>query len=400
MKQPKISKQEIKAKEIQAQSAREFAWSIIDTVRQPLIVLDADLRVISANRYFYNTFQVSETQTVGSLLYKLGNNQWDIPKLKELLKKSLPEETTVNDFEVEHNFEDIGHKIMLLNARKLEQKQEKERLILLAIEDVTKRRKYEEELKRLNKELENKAEELQQILYITTHDLRSPLVNIQGFTKEMEASLTDLKTLLEKAEFNSAEKNSLENIMEEEIPEAIHYITSSTTKMDNLLKGLLALSRLGRQKLTFRELDMNQLIKQVLDNFQFEIDKNKVEVIVDDLPACTGDDLQMNQLFSNLIGNSMKFFDSERPGKIIISGEKENNGCTYTVEDNGIGIAPEYREKIFGLFEKLDPKKPGIGLGMNIIKQIVEKHNGTIEMKSEIEKGTKFIIFIPDRNNQ
>ncbi|HKL33828.1 MAG TPA: HAMP domain-containing sensor histidine kinase, partial [Tangfeifania sp.] len=184
------------------------------------------------------------------------------------------------------------------------------------------------------------------------------------------------------------------------IPEAIHYITSSTTKMDNLLKGLLALSRLGRQKLTFRELDMNQLIKQVLDNFQFEIDKNKVEVIVDDLPACTGDDLQMNQLFSNLIGNSMKFFDSERPGKIILSGKKENNGCTYTVEDNGIGIAPEYREKIFGLFEKLDPKKPGIGLGMNIIKQIVEKHNGTIEMKSEIEKGTKFIIFIPDRNNQ
>ncbi|MFW6310397.1 MAG: sensor histidine kinase, partial [Prolixibacteraceae bacterium] len=355
----------------------------------------ADLRVISANRYFYNTFQVSEKQTVGKPFYELGNNQWDIPKLKELLKKSLPEESTVNDFEVEHDFEEIGHKVMLLNARELEQKQEKERLILLAIEDVTKRRKYEAELKRLNKELENKAEELQQILYITTHDLRSPLVNIQGFTKEMEASLADLKTLLEKAELNSAEKNSLKNIMEEEIPEAIHYITSSTTKMDHLLNGLLALSRLGRQKLTFRKLDMNRLINQVLDNFQFEIDKEKVEVAVDDLPACRGDDLQMNQLFSNLIGNSLKFFDSDRPGKIVISGEKVNNGCTYTVEDNGIGIAPEYREKIFGLFEKLDSQKPGIGLGMNIVKQIVEKHNGTIEMESEVGTGTKFIIFIP-----
>ncbi|MFW5755914.1 MAG: PAS domain-containing protein, partial [Tangfeifania sp.] len=133
MKQPKASTREIKSKEIQAQSAREFAESIIDTVRQPLIVLDADLRVVSANRYFYNTFLVLETQTVGKPFYKLGNNQWDIPKLKELLKKSLPEESTVNDFEVEHDFEKIGHKVMLLNARELEQKQEKERLILLAI---------------------------------------------------------------------------------------------------------------------------------------------------------------------------------------------------------------------------------------------------------------------------
>lgn len=380
----------------EAQHAREFAESIIGTIRQPLIVLDSNLKVVVANRYFYNTFHVSETETVGKLLYQLGNNQWDIPNLKELLKKTLPEQSTVDDFEVEHNFESIGHKIMLLNASKLHQKSEKERLILLAFEDITHRRKYEYELKRLNKELEQKAEELQQILYITTHDLRSPLVNIQGFTREMQASLADLNRLLEKTEFNSANNDFFKTIMEEEIPEAIHYITSSTTKMDKLLHGLLALSRLGRKKLTFRKLDMNVLIQQVLDNFQFEIDKNEVEIEVDDLPECYGDDLQMNQLFSNLIGNALKFQEPTRSGKIVISGARVNKGCNYSVADNGIGIPAEYREKVFGLFEKLHPQKEGIGLGMNIVKQIAEKHSGSVGLESELGRGTKFIIFIPD----
>lgn len=390
------NEQQLNQQKEAAEHAREFAESIINTVRQPLIVLDSDLVVIAANPYFYSTFRVAEKETLGQLLYELGNKQWDIPKLKELLKKTLPETSTVNDFEVERNFETIGHKIMLLNARELRQKQGKERHILLSIEDVTRRRKNEKELMRLNRELEQKAEELQQILYITTHDLRSPLVNIQGFTREMEASLNDLKNLIEKNKFNSAEKDSYTRIMEEEIPEAIHYISSSTTKMDNLLKGLLALSRLGRQKLTFRNLDMNHLLNDVLDNFKFEIGQLDVKTEINDLPEIVGDELQINQLFSNLIGNSLKFLDPGRIGKISVSAEKTINGCTLIVEDNGIGIAPEYQEKVFGLFEKLHPEKPGIGLGMNVVKQVIDKHNGTIKLESELGKGTRFIIFIPD----
>jgi len=394
--QLKENERKINRQKQAAEQSREFAESIIDTVRQPLLVLDKNLKVVAVNQYFYRLFRVSEKNTKGILLYQLGNNQWNIPKLKELLIKTLPEQSTVEDFEVEHDFEDIGHKIMLLNARELSQKEGKERLILLAIEDVTELRKSEKKMKRLNKELEQKAEELQQILYITTHDLRSPLVNIQGFTREMEASLNDLEKLLEKGNFSPAEKDSLKEILNEEIPEAIHFITSSTTKMDNLLKGLLALSRLGRQKLNHRKLNMNRLIQQVLEDFRFETDKEKVEIAVDKLPECVGDDLQINQLFSNLIGNSLKFLDENRPGKIVISGQRVKGGCSYTVEDNGIGISHEYRKKIFGLFEKLDPKKPGIGLGMNVVKQVLEKHNGKIELESELGKGTKFRIFIPN----
>ena len=394
--QLQASEQEIKAKEAMAQAAREFAENIIDTIRHPLLVLDENLHVVSANRFFYATFNVEEKETTGKKLYELGNYQWNIPQLKNLLKNILPQQTAVEDFEVKHHFENIGKKNMLLNARELMQEEGKKRLILLAIEDITHRRTAEKEMQRLNTELQQKADELQQILYITTHDLRSPLVNIEGFSKEMQNSVSELNEMLRDAPVDKNLKSDLFRIMDEEIPEAIHFITLSTSKMDNLLKGLLTLSRLGRQKFSFQKLNMNRLIKQAIDTFKFEIDQSEVKIEVDNLPSCTGDELQINQLFSNLIGNALKFLDPERKGEINISGQKQENGCTFIVEDNGIGISEVYQHKVFNLFEKLDPKKPGIGLGMNIVKQIVEKHNGTVQLDSVLGKGTKFIIFIPD----
>ena len=394
--QLQVSEQEIKAKKAAAQEAREFAESIIDTIRHPLLILDEDLHVVTANRFFYTTFQVTEKETTGKKLYDLGNKQWDIPGLKQLLKETLPQKRTVNDFEVTHHFESIGKKTMLLNARELKQEKGKKRFILLAIEDITQRKKAEKELLNLNAELEKKADELQQILYITTHDLRSPLVNIQGFNKEMEASLKELNEILNDETIPPEMKSRYSHIINEEIPEAIHFITSSTTKMDKLLTGLLALSRLGRQKLTFHPLDMNRVMREVLETFEFDIDKNKVKIDVSELPSCLGDDLQINQLFSNLIGNSLKFLDPDRQGEITITGQKEDGISKYVVEDNGIGISENYQNRVFELFQKLDPKKPGIGLGMNIVKQIVEKHEGEIQLESELGKGTKFFIFIPD----
>ncbi|MFW5831131.1 MAG: ATP-binding protein [Prolixibacteraceae bacterium] len=387
---------EIRANEAAAQSARKFAENIIDTIRHPLLVLDENLVVISANRFFYNTFKVEEKETTGNKLYDLGNKQWNIPKLEKLLKKTLPQKSTVDDFEVTHTFEKIGEKTMLLNARELNQEQGKKRLILLAFEDITHRKKFETEMQHLNTELQQRAYELQQVLYITTHDLRSPLVNIQGFNKEMEASLNELNQVLNNEKIPAEIKSRYSPIINVEIPEALHYITSGTTKMDKLLSGLLALSRLGRQKVTFRTLNMNDLLNNVLDTFEFEIGKNQVKIEVSELPACKGDDMQINQLFSNIIGNSLKFLDPARKGKIMISGQKENGISKYIVEDNGIGISENYQKKVFELFQKLDPKKPGIGLGMNIVKQIVEKHNGDIQLESELGKGTKFIVFLPD----
>ena len=127
----------------------EYAESIIDTVREPLIVLDQDLRVVSASRSFYEIFKVKPEKTVGQLFYDLGNKQWDIPKLRELLETILPQRTTFDNYEVEHDFATIGRRIMLLNARQIERRQGKERIILLAIEDITVRKELEEKIHRL-----------------------------------------------------------------------------------------------------------------------------------------------------------------------------------------------------------------------------------------------------------
>jgi PAS domain S-box-containing protein len=130
--------------ELAAEESSCYTESIVETVRGPLLVLDADLKVISANRNFYRTFKVDPGETIGSFIYNLGNKQWDIPKLRDLLEEILPEKEAFDDFEVDHNFQDVGHKIMLLNARQIFRKDIGAKMILLAIEDITERRQLED----------------------------------------------------------------------------------------------------------------------------------------------------------------------------------------------------------------------------------------------------------------
>jgi PAS domain S-box-containing protein len=129
--------------ELAAEEARRYAESIVETVRGPLLVLGADLKIISANRNFYRTFKVTSGETIGTFIYDLGNKQWDIPELRELLEEVLPEKQAFDDFEVSHNFQDIGHKIMLLNACRIYRKDIGANMILLAIEDITEHKRLE-----------------------------------------------------------------------------------------------------------------------------------------------------------------------------------------------------------------------------------------------------------------
>ncbi|MCX5885119.1 MAG: PAS domain-containing protein, partial [Proteobacteria bacterium] len=135
------------------EKAQKYTESIVETIREPLIVLTPDLRVLSANRSFYESFKVTPNETVGNLIYDLGNRQWDIPRLRTLLEDILPKNNKFDDYEVEHVFSNIGHKIMLLNARRITQKEIGSQTILLAIEDITKRREIEDGLEKARKEL-------------------------------------------------------------------------------------------------------------------------------------------------------------------------------------------------------------------------------------------------------
>lgn len=261
---------------------------------------------------------------------------------------------------------------------------------------VTKVKQSENTEQKLNKELFEKNKELEQIVYIASHDLRSPLINIQGFNKELQTCFDEIQDTLQNSDDLVEVRVKLVDVMEEDIPEAFHYILSSTDKMDLLLNGLLRLSRIGREKPDMELLDMNLLFSRVLKNFEFQINQENIRVDISNLPKGVGDASLMDQVISNLIGNALKFTHPDRPGQIKIHGYEENERSIYCVEDNGIGISPQYQEQIFKLFEKIDPYNGGEGLGLTIVGKIINRHEGTIWIESELDQYSKFYFSLPN----
>lgn len=252
------------------------------------------------------------------------------------------------------------------------------------------------ERERLHKELERKNKELEQVVYVTSHDLRTPLVNIEGFSKELGRSVNELFSAFQKGSFPEDIKEKVDSIVENEVPESQKYISTSITKMESLLSGLLKLSRLGSAELEIENIDMNELISDVLSILKVHTNCSGVKMEISELLPCMGDERQINQVFSNIIENAIKYLDSKRAGIIRISGYKDNRQSVYCVEDNGIGIAPEYQGKIFDIFYRLEPaRNEGEGLGLNIVHRTVERHNGKIWVESEPGRGSKFYISLP-----
>ncbi|MDO8281895.1 MAG: ATP-binding protein [Thermodesulfovibrionia bacterium] len=255
-------------------------------------------------------------------------------------------------------------------------------------QDIIERKKSEEKLNEL-------AKELQQIIYVTSHDLRAPLVNVTGYHKEIGYSLGELNALLKEIDLPEDSKEKIALIVENDIPESVKYIDKSVAKMDNLLAGLLRLSRSGKARLDMEQLDMNRMVSDVVSTFVYQLREKGAEYEASELPPCTGDLQQINQAFSNLIGNAIKYLDPKRPGMIRVSGSRKDNNNIYCVEDNGIGIPPENLDKIFDIFYQANSKSGGEGLGLSIVKKIVERHKGKVWVESVVGKGSKFCVSLP-----
>jgi len=166
--------------------------------------------------------------------------------------------------------------------------------------------------------------------------------------------------------------------------------------MDSLLSGLLKLSRVGRAATTFSNVDMNELIREINNAFEFHLKESGVEFRVGNLPPCWGNDVELNKMFSNLVSNALKYLDPKRPGKIFINGRQEKSHVIYSIQDNGLGIAEEHQKKVFEIFHRLNPgDTEGEGLGLTIVNKIVSLHNGKIWVESESGKGSTFFISLP-----
>jgi len=265
-----------------------------------------------------------------------------------------------------------------------------------SVRDITPRKQAEEALARLNAQLQAKNKELEQVVYVASHDLRSPLVNIDGYGREIEYSIEDLRLALDTDHSsNEALRIAVSSPMQE-MSAALRYIRSSATQMDALLKGLLKLSRSGRSVLTIASLNMNELVSEVVAAIDFQVKKAGVELEVGILPPCRGDAVQVSQVFANLLNNALKYLDPARPGVIHVSGIIEEGRSIYYVADNGIGIAQAHQENIFEVFHRLEPSKSeGEGLGLTIVRQILGRLGGEVRVESRPGEGSCFSVALP-----
>ena len=269
--------------------------------------------------------------------------------------------------------------------------------ILCSGTDITDKVIAEQGIKKLNQKLYRKNQDLERIIYVTSHDLRSPLVNIEGFSKELNNDLIYILEEIENAKSLQELKPKIEKIIKLDIPESIGFIKNSVVKIESLLSALLQLSRLGRQQLETITINMNELFDTILDTFEYKIQRNNIVIKIGNLPICMADRKQINQLFSNLISNAMKFFHSDRPGEIEIRGRKMEKYSYYYIKDNGIGIREEDQDKIFEIFKRVHNNNiEGEGLGLSIVHRILEKNHGDIKVESEFGEWTKFTVILPN----
>jgi signal transduction histidine kinase len=252
-------------------------------------------------------------------------------------------------------------------------------------------------------ELSRANDELQRFAYIVSHDLRAPLLNIIGFTSELDHATRRLNDYVTKtmAEGGAAVPEDVRLASEEDLPEAIGFIRTSTTKMDRLINAILKLSREGRRLLTPELLDMNALVAELAGSLQHQVEEAGAEVRIGRLPSLTCDRTAMDQVFSNLLENALKYTAAGRPPVIEVAGRTHLDGAgrrvaSYTVSDNGRGIAERDMERIFELFRRAGVQdRPGEGIGLAHVRALVRRLGGDISCSSTPDVGTIFTLTLP-----
>lgn len=259
--------------------------------------------------------------------------------------------------------------------------------------DINWRKQAEEKIKNKNKELEN-------YLYVASHDLRSPLVNIQGFGQRLQKQTDTIKNMVFECHLDNKIRQDFEEITNKNIPTTLDFIFSNIAKMDTLINGLLQVSRTGKEKMDIKKIDMNSLTKKLIASHNFQLEDFKANINIEKLPGCYGDEELLSRLFANILSNALKYRDKERYPEISIKGKTIYNKVIYSVQDNGIGISESNLEKIWHVFYRIDPHSPeqGEGIGLSIVKQIIDKHKGKISVESKIDIGTTFFIELQKKN--
>ncbi|WP_298915719.1 chemotaxis protein CheB [uncultured Nostoc sp.] len=370
------------------EQARNYAEGIVETVQIPLIVLDSDLRVNKANRSFYETFQVSPSQTAQSLIFELGNGQWNLPGLRSLLEDILTNDTSIDNLQIEHLFERIGQKTMLLNGWKIIQQGDAQ-MILLAIEDITERKQFEversnllaqEQSARQQAQIANRAKD--EFLSNLSHELRNPLNIILGW-----AQLWRTRELDQAA-----------------ITRAWEVVERSARVQAQLIDDMLDVSRItsGKLHLNTRLIDLVSVVDVAIESVKLSAEAKSIQIL-SQLNSATviGDFDRLQQVLWNLFSNAIKF--TPVGGRVEITLEPVDTHAQIQVSDTGIGISADLLPYVFERFRQGNSSSSkaiqGLGLGLSIVRHLIELHGGTVQAQSPGEgQGTMITVRLPLRS--
>lgn len=383
--------------------ARKYAEAIVTTIHEPLLILTKDFQIKSANKCFYEKFAITEKQTVGKLFFEWNEGIWNVSGLRELLQKVLPDRSYFENFEVEVNLLSIGKRHLSLNARQIINNSSSEQLILVALQDITNQKAFDnaleqqvysrtQELQEANVRLQQSNENLRQFASIASHDLQEPLRKIKTFSSILSRRFG-------------------KNVSEEE-NELIYKINRAVDRMSQLIIDVLEFSKMANSTKDYVPTNLDTILLNVLNDLELIIAEKDVDIqYAELLPTIDAIPLQMNQLFSNLITNALKFHSSNSKPTIAISFKvkpasefnefpskrPELSYIEIKFRDNGIGFDPEFAEQIFQLFERLHSvdEYEGTGLGLAICKKITENHNGEIYAISSESEGACFYVILP-----
>jgi PAS domain S-box-containing protein len=375
--------------ETEIKEAREYAEDIVETVHKPLVVLGSDLRILTANHSFYDSFKVTPEETIGNFIYDLGNRQWDIPRLRALFEKILPNDTVFNGYEVEHDFPDIGRKTILLNAREIFRKNIGSHIILLAMEDITERKQAESERTRLEQVLQEKNIELEratcvaekanlaksEFLSSMSHELRTPLGAILGFAQLMESGVPKPTT---------AQTRSIDQILKA----GWHLLELINEILD------LALIESGKLSMSLESLSLAEVMRECETMIEPQAQKHGISLVF--APCETpcfinGDRTRVKQILINLLSNAIKY--NNGGGTVSVASDlSKAETIRISIRDTGAGLDPEQLAQLFQPFNRLGQEATieGTGIGLVICKRLVELMGGVIGVESSLGQGSVF----------
>jgi len=364
----------------EAKEARDQAQAIIGTVREPLVILDAELRVVTANRSFYETFQLRREKTERQPFFEVENHLWDIPQLRTLLEEILPRGSVFEDLEIEHDFEAIGRRTMRLNARRVLSATGQPALVLLAIEDVTEMKNFERE-----RGLRAAAEEMtlakDRFVAVLSHELRTPLTAMVGWTRMLRTGKLD----------------------EAATARALEVIERNTGAQVRLIEDLLDVSRIvaGALHLETRPIMVAPVVAAALAAMQPTAEANGIQIegILDEKAGpVRGDPGRLQQIVWNLVSNAIKFTPSG--GRVEVRLVRRESAVEISVRDTGKGITTEQLPHIFSRLGVVHTSSrshgDGLGLGLAIVRHLVELHGGAVQaLSAGPGQGATFTVTLP-----